>query len=163
LLSDELLGLTRGIDLALRLGRAGGQSVVARRLRRVDAGFFAAPGYLEKRGTPEKLEALAGHEGLWPVVRGQRSFASARRPPAPAVACADFGTLAELACAGGGIALLPLFVAARHVARGELVRVLPSFTLGSAPLYLVSAPPAQLPARVIALRDFLLHELREHG
>jgi DNA-binding transcriptional LysR family regulator len=163
LLSDELLGLTRGVDLALRLGRAGGQSVVARRLRRLDAGFFAAPGYLERRGAPMKLEELAAHEGLWPVVRGQRSFATARRPPAPAVGCADFGTLAELACAGGGVALLPIFVAARHLARGELVRVLPATTLASAPLYLVSAPPAQLPARVVALRDFLLHELREPG
>lgn len=158
-LSDELIGFTRGIDLALRLGRAGGQSLVARKLRRLDTGLYAAPGYLERRGTPARLDELAGHEGLWPMVRGQRSFASGARPPPPAIACADFGTLAELACAGGGIAVLPTFVADRHVARGELVRVLAEVTLGSAPLYLVSAPRSHLAARVVALRDFLVEEL----
>jgi DNA-binding transcriptional LysR family regulator len=159
MLSDEILGLTRGVDLALRLGRTGGQSAVARKLRRIEAAFYAAPSYLERRGAPQALSELAGHEGLWPVVRGQRSFATSRPAPPPAIACGDFGTLAELACAGGGIALLPTFVAARHLSRGDLLRVLPDITLGSAPLYLISAPPAQLPARVMALRSFLLEEL----
>ena len=56
-------------------------------------------------------------------------------------------------------ALLPTFVAARPLARGELARVVPEYALASAPLYLVSAPIAQLPARVRALRDLLLAEL----
>jgi DNA-binding transcriptional LysR family regulator len=55
--------------------------------------------------------------------------------------------------------VLPAFVADRHVARGELVRVMPELTLGSAPLYLVSAPRSHLAARVVALRDFLIAEL----
>ncbi|MEZ4363849.1 MAG: LysR family transcriptional regulator [Kofleriaceae bacterium] len=158
-LSDELLGFASGVDLALRVGRAGGQSVVARRLRRLDTGFFAAPSYLGRRGTPGRLGDLASHDGLWPMVRGPRSFAPGKRPPPPAVACGDFATLAELAAAGGGIAMLPTFVAEPYLARGELLRVLPDATVGSAPLYLVSAPPAQLPARVAVLRAFLLAEL----
>ncbi len=39
------------------------------------------------------------------------------------------------------------------------MRVVPEYALASAPLYLVSAPIAQLPARVRALRDLLLAEL----
>lgn len=160
-LTDELLGPERGVDLALRLGRPGGQRAVARKLRRVEAGFFAAPTYLERRPAPRELAELAAHERLWPVVRGKRSFASGRPPPTPSIACNDFGTLAELACAGGGVALLPTFLASRHLSRGELVRVLPTVALRSAPLYLVSAPPAELPARVQALRQLLLQELGE--
>ncbi|MBK9036586.1 MAG: hypothetical protein IPL61_35940 [Myxococcales bacterium] len=93
------------------------------------------------------------------MVRGVRTFAPAGRPRPPSIACADFTTLAELACADGGIALLPTFVAARPVARGDLVRVVPGYALASAPLYLVSAPVAQLPARVRALRDMLAAKL----
>jgi DNA-binding transcriptional LysR family regulator len=158
-LTDEVIGLSGGVELALRLGRPGGQSVVARKLRRLEAGFFAAPAYLERRIAPRELADLAGHERLWPVVRGKRSFAAGRPPPPPSIACNDFGTLAELACAGGGVALLPTFLAARHLTRGELVRVLPAVALRSAPLYLVSAPPAQLAARVLALRALLIDEL----
>lgn len=154
-LADEVVPLTDDVDLALRVGRPGATSVVARRLRALDAGFFAAPAYLARRGTPHEVRDLAGHDGLWPVSRGRHAFTPASPPPPPAVACADFGALAELACAGGGVALLPTFVAARHVARGELIRVVPAVTLGGAPLYLVSAPVAHLPARVRAVRDYL--------
>lgn len=160
-LTDELLGPDHGVDLALRLGRPGGQSVVARKLRRLEAGFYAAPSYTARRSEPRSTADLAEHERLWPVVRGKRSFAAGRPPPPPTVACNDFGTLAELACAGAGVALLPTFLAARHLARGELVRVLPTVAMRTAPLYLVSAPPAQLAARVMALRTLLLEELGE--
>lgn len=160
-LTDELLGAARGIDLALRLGRPGGQSLVARRLRRIEAGFFAAPTYLTRRPAPRELSELGQHDRLWPMMRGKRSFTGKRPPPRPSIACNDFGTIADLACAGAGVAMLPTFLAARQVARGELVRVLPAVTLPSAPLYLLSQPPAQLPARVSALRALLLEELGE--
>ena len=158
-LTDQLVTFTRGIDLALRLGRPGAGSLVARRLRALAAGFFASPAYLAQRGAPAAAAELAAHEVMWPVVRGVRSFAPPGRPGTPSIACGDFATLAELAIAGAGIALLPTFVAARAVGRGELVRVLPGYALASAPLYLVSAPVAQLPARVRALRDVLAAEL----
>lgn len=158
-LSDEVVPFTRGIDLALRVGRPGAGSLVARKLRNLEAGFFAAPSYLAARGAPHQVPDLAAHDGLWPMVRGTRSFAPGAPPPPPAIACADFGALAALAVHGAGVALVPIFVAAPHVARGELVRVVPGFAVGGAPLYLVSGPPAQLPARVTALRDFLIEAL----
>jgi DNA-binding transcriptional LysR family regulator len=73
---------------------------------------------------------------------------------AEAAVSAEFGFLAELARAGGGIALLPTFLGA-----APLVRVLPGFVLGGAPLYLVSRPLRPLPPRVAALREFLLARL----
>ncbi len=160
-LSDEVIGFTRGIDLALRLGRTGGQNLVARKLRRVDTAFYAAPAYLDRRGTPVQLSDLGHHDGMWPVVREQRSFTPGRRPPPPAIECTDFGTLAELARSGGGVALLPTFVAAPYLGRGELVRVAGDATAGTAMLYLVSLAPTQLAPRVVALREFLLAELSE--
>ena len=51
-----------GIDLALRVGRLGDSRLVARPLGPVRAGVFASPRYLERRGAPRTVAALAGHE-----------------------------------------------------------------------------------------------------
>ncbi|WP_257456277.1 LysR family transcriptional regulator [Archangium lipolyticum] len=164
-LEQALVDLVRDeVDLALRVGRPGPGSVVARKLGELTAGFFAAPAYLERRGVPTSLEALAAHEGLWPVPDpGQRSFSVrplGRKPVPAAVDCEDFGLLVAVARAGGGVAVLPTFLANQDVAAGSLMRVLPSVNLAGAPLFLVSRPSRSLPPRVTALRMFLLERLR---
>ncbi len=161
LLSYEMVDLMRdGVDLALRIGRPGADALIARKLCDLSAGFFAAPAYLQRRSTPRAVEDLAHHDGLWPIPpKGQRSFA-ALSPRPPAIECADFTLLADCARAGGGIAMLPLVLAAADLATGALVRVLPELSLGGAPLYLVSRPLKPLPARVQALRSFLLEDAR---
>jgi DNA-binding transcriptional LysR family regulator len=159
-LAHEVVDLmAQDVDLALRVGRPGGDSIIARKLTELDAGFFASPAYLERRGAPRRIEQLAEHEGLWPQPhRGQRSFAPNRAATPASVTCRDFGFLAELARAGGGIALLPTVLAARDVAAGALCRVLPDVIFGGAPLYLVSRP-RPIPPRIEALRGHLLAQL----
>lgn len=152
--------MSQGVDLALRVGHPGAGSFRARKVAALSAGFFASPGYLERRGTPQTLAALAAHDGLWPAVRrGQRSFAPGGPAPVAAVQCDDFSMLATLASLGAGVALLPTFVAARLVASGALVRVLPAVSFSNAPLYLVSRPVKPVPARVRALADWLAQHL----
>jgi DNA-binding transcriptional LysR family regulator len=161
LLDSALVDLTREqADLALRVGRAGAESHVARKITELRSGFFATAAYLARRGVPTQLEHLTRHEGLWPTpARAQKSFAFGGRVPRPAVECGDFELLLQLTLAGGGISLLPEFLAERHVSSGALVRVLSTITLGNGPLFLVSQAPRKLPARVALLRDFLLAEL----
>ncbi|MDP3503332.1 MAG: LysR family transcriptional regulator [Myxococcales bacterium] len=161
-LANEVVDLMdRGIDLALRVGQPGAGSFIARKVGSLEAGFFASPGYLSRRGTPPTVEALSEHEGLWPEPKkGQRSFAPGKAPPRAAVQCADFSLLAELARLGAGVALLPTFLASRDVASGVLTRVLPQVSLANAPLYLVSRPVKPVPPRVKVLREWLLQHLR---
>lgn len=158
LLTNEVVDiLAEGTDLALRVGRPGGDDLVARKVGQLVAGFFAAPAYLKRRGNPGREEELAGHDGLWPTPpRKQRSFAPKHSPPPPVVECSDFGVIAEVARAGGGIALLPTFLAGRDVASGALVRVLPGVSLQNAPVFVVNRRQKPLPPRVAALRSFLL-------
>lgn len=158
---SELTDLVRaGVDLALRVGRPGAGSLVARRLRTLSAGFFASPDYLRRRGVPRAPAELAHHERLWPgAVPGRVSFASDRRA-SPSVACSDFGVLGAIARAGGGIALLPLHAAEDDLKAGRLVRVLPAAVFRDAPLYLVSRPERPVPPRVAALRQHLLDALK---
>ena len=159
-LTDQVIDLLRdGIDIALRVGRPRGDTLIARKIGDLAAGFFASPAYLSRRGQPARLEELAAHDGLWPSPKGRGAFTTGRTPPLPAIECDDFGLLAEVARAGGGIALLPTFVATRDVASGALIRVLPEVSFKDAPLYLVSRQERPLPSRVAALRGSLLDTL----
>ncbi len=160
-LDATLLDLTReGTDLALRVGRPGGGQWVARKVGQLSSGFYASPAYLERRGVPTRAEQLEEHFGLWPTPpRGHRTFAFGGKITRPAVECSDFEMLRELARAATGIALLPEFVAARDEQSGALVRVLPSLSLGTSPLFLVSRAPRQLTQRVALLRQHLLTEI----
>jgi DNA-binding transcriptional LysR family regulator len=143
-------------DLALRVGPSRGRTAKVRRLGELEAGFFAAPHYLARRGAPRTRADLAAHDGLWPAApRARASFAPRGAPPPPAVDTDDFGALLELARAGGGVAVLPLFLAARDVALGQLVRVVSDVSLPGAPLYLVTRPERPLPPRVAVLSAFL--------
>lgn len=163
-LGHEVVDLAAaGVDLALRVGRPGPGSHLARKLGEVEAGFYAAPEYLARRGTPRTQADLGRHEGLWPVPpRGQRSFAGpGGAPPAPAIGSADFGFLAAVARAGGGVALLPTFLAAADMAAGRLQRVLPEVRRAGAPLYLVWRPERPPAPRVVALRTHLVEALRQ--
>lgn len=149
-------------DLALRVGAlpaAASEGVKVRRLGELEAAFFASPRYLAVRKTPKVLADLAGHDGLWPASSRKKTFAPTNAPPKPAVDCDDFGALLELARAGGGVAVLPVYLAARDVAQGALVRVVPDFVLRGAPLYVVTPPERPLPPRVLALRDFLVEHV----
>lgn len=147
------------IDLALRVGATRAAHLKVRRLGELEAGFFAAPRYLAARGTPRALVDLGRHDGLWPAAPRKRSFAPSAPPPPPAVECEDFGALLALARAGGGVAVLPLYLAAADVAQGTLVRVIPEHVLRGAPLFVVTRPERPLPPRVAAFSEFLVEHV----
>ncbi len=151
------------VDLALRVGRPGGDSLVAKKVGEVAAGFFASPRYLARKGTPKTLQALAAHERLWPAPAPGRSAFASRNSAPPTVACDDFEVLLALSRSGGGVALLPDHLADAHVREGSLVRVLPEVRFGAAPLYLVSRAQRPAPARVALLRAHLLDGLRQRA
>lgn len=157
-LSADVVDLmSQGVDLALRIGRPGGDGFIARRLMELEAGFFAAPAYLARIREPLSVESLALQDGLWPEPkRGSRSFAPRATPPKAAIQCDDFSMIAELAKLGAGVGLLPTFLASKELAVGSLVRVLPKVSFFDAPLYLVSRPVRPLPPRVAVLRDWLI-------
>jgi DNA-binding transcriptional LysR family regulator len=142
------------IDLALRVGKQTGASLRARKLGELVAGFFASPRYIAARGVPGELRELAGHDTAWPHASRKHSFGGARTP-APTVSCDDFSVLLELACAGGGVVVLPMHLAAPRVREGALIRLLPQVALRSAPLYLVTREQRPLAASVEALRSHL--------
>jgi DNA-binding transcriptional LysR family regulator len=156
-----------GFDLAVRGGPVRDPSVVARPLRVEDAGLFAAPSYLARRGQPRRVRDLAGHDCVVHCpIAGRATWAltgprGPERVEVPARLGADqFAFIVRAVVNGAGIGLLPLFLCDAEVTRGDIVRVLPRHAMRSTRLHLVYPSARHLPRRVAALRDFLLDALR---
>ena len=154
--------VAQGFDLAI-LGTVGAlkdSSLMARRLGSTGVGFYAAPSYLTRRGKPRRL-GEAGHD--WIVHPRTGSVLKMSLEVAPRFVIDDALLVRDLVRDGGGIGLLPQFVAAPYVRDGLLEEVpdsdRPSW---KAVLYLVYHPSrGQVSRKVIAFRDFLLEWLKE--
>ncbi|HVZ71243.1 MAG TPA: LysR family transcriptional regulator [Polyangia bacterium] len=155
-----------GIDMALRGGKLDDSSLVARKLAVAELGLFAAPAYLERRGTPKRFSELAAHDG---IVHKRADGSSPFRLVGPhgveraevnaRAVVDDLDTVRALTVAGLGVAVLPDVAARADVERGALVRVLPEYKLSGSPMNLVSVPLRHVPTRVKLLRDFLIREI----
>ncbi len=150
-----------GIDVALRISRKLVDStLVARKLSPVDLGLYAAPSYLTRRGTPRTVADLAEHDWV--------HFAKVKVPPTiPRVGTIRASTddLVFVCVAikqGMGIGALPTFLGQDGVISGDLVRVIPSWTMQPASLYLVHPYRDHVPRKVSAFRDFFVSYLALH-
>jgi DNA-binding transcriptional LysR family regulator len=158
--------IDEGIDLALRGGRLEESSLVARKIGPSSLGVFASPGYLARHAPPRTVADLARHACLryggrggarpWRLTGPRGDEAVTVTGP---IVCDDMLFLREMALAGAGLALLPVENVAVDVKAKRLVRVLPKYSLGGAGLYLLWPSRRLVPARVAAVRDFLIEEL----
>ena len=155
-----------GIDLALRVGRLGDSRLVARPLGTARAGVFASPRYLERRGAPRTVTALAEHEcvlfqsssgrAVWKLV-GPRGAETVE--VRGAINANDHHLVREAAVAGQGLALLPIVACAGRDDASDLRRVLPRHAAEGPPLHLVYPSARLVPKRVALLRDQILQEM----
>ncbi len=150
-------------DLGLVVGRLPDSGLIAKRIGETAHQLYAAPRYLEARGKLRVLAELERHDAV--LMHGGSATWHLDGPRGRdavtvtgVVACDHLGFLIEAAVAGLGVALLPQFAAARHVADGALVHVLPRYS-STLPLQLVSNPARHLSHRVALFRDFLAENL----
>ena len=148
-----LLDLSRReADIAIRLARPKEPALVARRLGAMPLALFASESYLDRRGVPRSLNALTAHDWIGfdssldqlPQVKWLRGVLARPRY----VLRANTTTTQALSCAEGhGIALLPVFVAAREA---RLRRLLPRVATPSRDLWAVTHVDMRSNARVEA-------------
>jgi DNA-binding transcriptional LysR family regulator len=159
--SDRVVDIVgEGFDAAVRMGSLPDSTLIARRIAPMRALLVASPDYLARRGTPRTPADLAGHDAIpygdtvWPfrhdgrivTFRPRGRFTADSGPPQVAAVVA-----------GLGIAMLPAFLAAPALARGELVRLLDDYPVPEAGMYVVRPPPAEpMPMKVKVLTDILL-------
>ena len=154
-------------DVAIRIGDLPDDaSLAARQLARFSSGLYASPDYLKRRGEPSEPEALMEHDALrlltrsgdaapWVLTRGEQRWQGI--PPGRATVNSP-DLLLRLACAGSGISFAHDHFAQPHVERGELVQVLPDWTLAPASAWAVFPGRRLMPARTRAFLDALQAE-----
>ena len=158
--SDRFVDLVgEGFDAAVRLGFLTDSSLVARRICAIHGKYVASPSYIAAHGAPKTPDDLRSHEALmqgteiWRFVN--RGKPILRHPRGRFKADSGEALLAA-ALAGLGVAALPDFIIAPHVASGALTPVLTDYPLPDRGLYVVR-PPGGLPQRKVrVLTDIVL-------
>lgn len=163
-LNDRVVDLVEeGFDLALRIGQLADSTLVARRLAPCRLAVVAAPGYLARRGVPERPEALIGHECLnYAYARGGR-VARFVGPGGQNVAVEMQGRFAanngeallEAAIVGAGVLVTPTFIAGEALRDGRVRQVLAEWALPTLGLYAVFPSGRHLAPKVRLCVDFL--------
>ncbi|MBB5707774.1 LysR family transcriptional regulator [Sphingopyxis panaciterrulae] len=159
--------IAEGFDLALRIASLDDSSLLARTIAPVASSVIASPAYLERHGTPRHPLDLAGHrlvgyghrERAMPL-RFHREGEEATIVPAGPLFTNNGDVVIPMLAAGGGIAVLPDFIAEAELASGALVRILIDWSLPQAFFHLLSPPSRLRPARVRALSDHLAQVLK---
>jgi DNA-binding transcriptional LysR family regulator len=159
--------VAEGIDLALRFGPMEDSSLVARKLATGSSFFVASPTYLAEHGAPKKLEDLEHHAFvLFRSPQGSARYELEGPKGTESVdlqsklTADDLSFLLRAVVDGAGIALLPWFLVATSVERGDLTRVLPKYKRLGGAGHLVYPSARLLPKRVSLLIEHLLDELR---
>ncbi len=164
-LSDRIVDLVEeGFDLAIRIGGAGAETLVARKLDETCLVPCAAPEYLAKHGTPRTPDDLARHNCFtyeYAATRNQWSF---RGPDGRehtvrvrGAVHSNSGDLnSALAARGVGIAFEPDFIVGEAVRAGRLVALLPDYSVPPAPIYAVYPTRKHLSAKVRLFVGYLV-------
>jgi DNA-binding transcriptional LysR family regulator len=148
----------READIALRLSRPREDNVVGRRLASVPLSLYAAPRYLDERGTPRNPDvSLHGHAAI--LFADARSFALENEWFVPRLDGArivlrsdSVSSIYSATVAGLGIALLPRAVADREPA---LVHIPTATSPSPRVIWQAVHVDLQRSARVRAVLDFL--------
>ncbi|GGQ04579.1 LysR family transcriptional regulator [Shewanella litoralis] len=118
--------LEKRTDVAIRIGKLNDSTLYARPLGKSALYIVASPAYIARRGAPQKVADLSGHELLgftepkalnrWPL-KGSEEIT-------PSISSSNGETLRQLALSGNGIACLSGFMINDDLAAGRLVTLL---------------------------------------
>lgn len=170
-LSDEIVDLYLDrTDVAFRIGRLPDSSLIAVQIGAARRMIVAAPAYLARVGTPQRIGDLARHNCLgfnfrratqsWPVVeKGQ----AGEQPITGTLLSNNGETVRRMAVAGAGLARLAEFHVREDIRAGLLVEVLAAGRPADEELVHALHPGGlRMPRRVRAFLDFIIPLLRAY-
>lgn len=163
--SDKPVDLVgENVDCVLRAGELTDPSLVARRIGEIGRIVCASPAYLKRCGLPQHpsdLEDDRHHvisyfshgteRSTYVLQRGVERYEVQARS---AVAVNDAGAMLAAGLAGLGIARTAPFMAAPHLAAGTLSAILPEWSAGTWPLYVVYPPNRHVSSKLRVFIDW---------
>jgi DNA-binding transcriptional LysR family regulator len=157
--------IAENFDLAIRMGDMPDDSaLVARRVTVTRLALYASPGYTSVHDLPEHPDDLARHQLLnlgrrvgggsmpWILMRGKTRWE--RELPARLVANSP-DLLMRMAVSGAGIAISSERFAEQHMESGDLVRILPEWSLPVSTGWAVFPGRRLMPAKTRAFLDMM--------
>lgn len=167
LLDERVLDLPmREADVAIRMKEPSQADLIRKRLMTVNMRLYASPGYLEKRGTPQRLEDLADHRLVCQNVTSAQVSAGAVLVKellsydirAKLTVNNYFGVL-QAVRHDLGIGVLPHYLVEDFP---QLVRVLPDVESAEIPVFLAYPEELRQSKRIAVFRDFVTEEIIAH-
>jgi DNA-binding transcriptional LysR family regulator len=169
-LSDQTMDLTSGrIDMAVRVGWLADSSLQARKIGVFQQLLVAAPAFADRIAAvrdPDDIASLpfvanmALREPLlWQFSRGDLDRRAVRLQARIGIDTTP-GVL-EVVRTGGGLSVLPNFLAADELASGQLIHVLPEWSLPSGGIYTVYPAARFRPRKVTAFVEMLIAAVQQ--
>lgn len=173
--SDRIVDLVReNVDCVVRGGELTDQSLMARRIGDLRLGVFAAPGYLQRLGTPahpkvleDSAHRIVGY--LWARTGKALPYAMRRGDESVRIngryvlAVDDGNAYLAAGLAGMGVLWLPDYMSRLHVARGELVPLFEDWRLDPMPMYVAFPPNRRISIKLRVFIDWIAELMEQHA
>lgn len=168
--SDRIVDLVaEGLDLGIRMGWLRDSTMRATKLGDFRQYLVSSPAYLQRHGAPARPEDLAAHAWvaltLLPTPLTWRFTSAAGETRTVRMNAAlrtdSAGTLRALLRHGAGVSVLDQLSTEAGLRTGELVQLLPEWSLPGGGIYAVHPPGRHTPAKVCAFIDFYRASLAE--
>jgi len=158
--------IDEGYDLAIRGTIVLDPNLITRPIGDSPLVICASPDYIARHGAPADPTELADHACLhfsglrwgnvWILNKDGQTL---RIPIVPRYLANDGIALRDVAVAGAGITLLPMFAVGAEIRDGRLVRVLETWEIGSVPVHAVYPANKNIASKVRRFTDFLARNL----
>jgi DNA-binding transcriptional LysR family regulator len=165
-LDDRFVDISKdGYDFAVRIGRVlDSSAMVTKPLAPCPILVCCSPGYANRAGLPQDLESLSEHDGigyasvpsgdLWQFLTKEIDCKPCSIPMRCRLVVNSGEATRDAAIAGLGLAVLPNFIAAEALRKGELIDALPFFKPTPRHIYAVY-PSTRHPLRT--MRSLIAH------
>ena len=156
-----------GIDVAIRIGALQDSDLSARKLGEITYGLYASPEYLKEAPPLRAVEDLKRHDLIMKTSSGRATWTlvndegSEKVSQTPRCAVDNMIALKNLAASGLGVAQLPRFMTAPHVAEGTLVHILPGWASPPMPVHAVFASTRYMDPKVRGFVDLCREAFNE--
>lgn len=169
-LSDKHVDLiTEGVDVAIRARQLEDSSLVARHLFDNPMLLVAAPEYLALQGGPQDPSELKRHNCLvysmlktvnvWHFCHEQQNISVLVNGNFQS----DNGdVILEVALAGTGLAVLPIWMVDSHLKSGRLKQIMPDYVAKPLPFNAIYPQSRYVPLKVRCFVDFVKQKLSEN-
>lgn len=149
-----------GFDLAIRTGHLPDSRLIARRIAFREVVTLASPDYLDRRGRPQTVAELAGHDCILGSASSWHFAGDKRFQPKGRWRCNSGASVLDAAIAGLGICQIPAFYIGGALREGLIEPILEDLAPEHEPIWAVYPQQRHLSPKVGLVVDHLQKHLQ---